>query len=46
MDINDAKSLFMQYLIVEKGLSNATISSYKEDLKSFFQFKKAKKLKN
>ena len=44
MDINDAKSLFMQYLIVEKGLSNSTISSYKEDLKSFFQFKKAKKV--
>ncbi len=44
MDINDAKSLFMQYLIVEKGLSNSTISSYKEDLKSFFKFKKAKKV--
>lgn len=44
MDINDAKSLFMQYLIVEKGLTTSTISSYQEDLKSFFQFKKAKKV--
>ncbi len=44
MDINDAKSLFMQYLIVEKGLTTSTISSYQEDLKSFFQFKKVKKV--
>jgi integrase/recombinase XerD len=44
MDISDAESLFLQYLIVEKGLSKTTINCYKEDLKSFFDFKKAQKV--
>ena len=33
MEISDAIDLFNQYLIVEKGLSKATVSSYMNDLK-------------
>lgn len=43
MEISDALDLFKQYLIVEKGLSNATVSSYMNDLKQFFLYFKKKK---
>ena len=43
MEIKDAIDLYRQYLIVEKGLSNATVSSYMNDLKVFFEFYKNKK---
>ena len=43
MEISDAIDLFNQYLIVEKGLSQATVSSYMNDLKQFFLFFKNKK---
>lgn len=36
MDLTDAKEMFMQYLIVEKGLSLKTIENYDMDLKLFF----------
>ena len=38
MEISDALDLFRQYLIVEKGLSPTTVSSYMNDLKQFFLF--------
>ncbi len=38
MEIIDAVDLYQQYLLVEKGLSRQTVSSYVEDLKMFFQF--------
>lgn len=38
MDISDAVELYVQYLLVEKGLSLQTISSYKNDIKQFFEF--------
>lgn len=38
MEINDSISLYLQHLQVEKGVSPATISNYKEDLKLFFAF--------
>ena len=43
MDISDAIELYQQYLLVEKGLSLQTISSYKNDLKKFFEFFENKK---
>lgn len=43
MEIKDAIDLYRQYLIVEKGLSNATVNSYMNDLKKFFEFYKNKK---
>ena len=38
MEIKDAVELFQQYLLVEKGLSKQTVSSYTSDLKQFFLF--------
>lgn len=38
MEINDAIDLYIQYLLVEKGLSKATIESYRSDLTLFFNF--------
>lgn len=35
MEINDARDNFLQYLIVEKGLSSQTVSNYSDDLKHF-----------
>ena len=43
MEISDALDLYSQYLFVEKGLSVATVKSYQEDLKMFFDFFKDKK---
>ena len=43
MEINDAVDLFQQYLLVEKGLSKQTVTSYLEDLKQFFLYFKDKK---
>lgn len=43
MNINDAIDLFQQYLLVEKGLSKQTVSSYLEDLKQFFLYFKDNK---
>jgi integrase/recombinase XerD len=43
MDISDAVELYVQYLLVEKGLSLQTISSYKNDIKQFFEFFTEKK---
>ncbi len=40
MDIVDALDLYKQYLLVEKGLSRNTVSSYEDDLNSFFSFYK------
>ena len=37
MEINDAKDLYWQYLRVEKGVSEMTVSDYKEDLSIFFK---------
>ena len=42
MEIKDAIDLFHQYLVVEKGLSPATVSSYMNDLKQFFLYFKNK----
>lgn len=39
MKIIDAYDLYIQYIIVEKGLSNQTVECYKEDLNIFFNFK-------
>ena len=36
IDIEDSIDLFRQYLLVEKGLSKQTLSSYLSDLKLFF----------
>ena len=38
MEISDAIESFQQYLLVEKGLSKQTISSYTSDLKLFFAY--------
>lgn len=38
MEISDAIESFQQYLLVEKGLSKQTITSYTDDLKQFFLF--------
>ena len=35
MDIQEAINLYIEYLIVEKGLSENTISAYKDDLNFF-----------
>ena len=43
MEIKDAIDLFHQYLVAEKGLSPATVSSYMFDLKQFFLYFKNKK---
>ena len=43
MEIKDAIDLFQQYLVAEKGLSSATVSSYMNDLKQFFLYFKNKK---
>ena len=43
MEISDSVELFNQYLLVEKGLSKATVTSYIEDLKHFFVYFKDKK---
>ena len=43
MEIKDAIELYSQYLLVEKGLSKATLISYQADLKLFFDFYKDKK---
>ena len=37
MELNDAKELFIQHLIVEKGLTIKTIENYRDDLKLFFE---------
>lgn len=36
MELNDAREKFIEYEIVEKGLSVQTINSYNDDLKLFF----------
>lgn len=36
MEISDALENYSQFLLVEKGLSKATVKSYLEDLKQFF----------
>ena len=36
MDINDAIDRYFQYLMVEKGATKDTITSYSYDLKQFF----------
>ncbi len=46
MELNDAKELFFQYLIVEKGLSKTTILDYEDDLKFFFASLRDVKLAN
>ena len=38
MLLEDAVELFQQYILVEKGLSKQTFSSYMMDLKKFFQY--------
>ena len=43
MDICDAIDLFSQYILVEKGLSKQTLTSYQQDLKEFFVLFKDKK---
>lgn len=43
MEISDAIDLYTQFLLVEKGLSKATVSSYLSDLKKFFEYYKNKK---
>ncbi|MCQ2814750.1 MAG: site-specific tyrosine recombinase XerD [Bacilli bacterium] len=40
MLINDAIDNYMQFLLVEKGLSPQTVTSYTQDLKQFFLFYK------
>lgn len=37
MDIEAAKTLYMQHLLVEKGVSKTTIADYEEDLLLFFR---------
>lgn len=37
MEISDAIELYQQYLLVEKGLSKQTVTSYTEDLEQFFK---------
>ncbi len=44
MELIDAEEKFIQYLIVEKGLSKTTIEDYKDDLKYFFASIKVYKL--
>ncbi len=44
MDFNILSDNFMRYLIVEKGLSNATIESYSSDLKDYFGFLASKEI--
>ena len=46
MEISDAIDRFHQYIIVEKGLSNQTWSSYLDDLQSFFNYFQEKKTTN
>ena len=43
MEIKDGIDLFLQYLLVEKGLSKLTIESYRTDLEKFFEFYPSKK---
>ena len=38
MDIADAIENYFQYLVVERGLTKATLSDYGSDLKLFFQY--------
>ena len=38
MEINDAITLFQQYLLAEKGLSKQTVVSYTSDLRQFFDY--------
>ena len=46
MEIIDAIDLFLQHLLVEKGLSRLTVESYQDDLNSFFTFFKTIKKDN
>lgn len=43
MDLKTQISRFLEYLLIEKKYSDATIASYKNDLKTFEEFCKAKK---
>ena len=43
MDISDGIDLFLQHLLVEKGLSKLTVDSYRDDLDRFFSFYPNKK---
>ena len=43
MEISDAIDLYTQYLLVEKGLSKATVDSYLSDIEKFFEYFKNKK---
>ena len=45
-NINKFVLQFLDYLLIEKGLSENTISSYKNDLTEFLQFLQKQKIKN
>ena len=38
LDMVDAIDEYFQYLLVERGLTKATLEDYRSDLKMFFQF--------
>ena len=38
MKIVDAYELYLQYVIVERGLSAQTVECYKDDLNMFYSF--------
>ncbi len=44
MSIDELVEEFLRYLLIDKGYSNNTISSYKEDLEKFLEFNKNKKI--
>ena len=45
-DLNDLFDKFLTYLRIDKGYSENTISSYKNDLEKFLQFNKDKSINN
>ena len=45
-NINKFVLQFLDYLLIEKGLSANTISSYKNDLTEFLQFLQKQKISN
>ena len=45
-NINQFVLQFLDYLLIEKGLSANTISSYKNDLTEFLQFLQKQKISN
>ena len=44
MSIDELIEEFLRYLLIDKGYSNNTITSYKEDLEKFLEFNKNKKI--